>query len=120
MNQELLAKIEILKQEIEKDENVLKVQELDKKMNNDKEVMKLSYRKDCALSEYEDALKHFGSDSEEVRKAQKALYEAKLALDSHPLVKEYNQYFAKVRLLYKKVNDMIFGEFSEKGERDCD
>ena len=109
-----------LKELIENDENVLKVKELDKKMNESEEVMKLAYQKDMALVDYESALNHFGANSKEVKVAQKKLYEAKLALDSHPLVKEYNSYFSKVRLLYKKINSELFGEFASKGDKDCD
>ena len=120
MNSVLYEKVQNLKNIIENDENVLKVKELDKKLNSSDEVMRLAYKKDVALSEYETALNHFKTDSGEVKKAQKELYQAKLALDSHPLVKEYNQYFAKVRLMYKRINDEIFGEFVKKGVRDCD
>ena len=92
MNESLANKLEELKNLIENDENVLKVKELDEKLNKSEEVMKLSYKKDMMIVEYENALKHFGENSEEIKQAQRNLYQAKLELDSHPLVKEYNFY----------------------------
>lgn len=120
MNESLLNKLLELKNIIENDENVLKLKELDEKLDVNEDVMKLSYKKDMMIVEYENALKHFGENSKELLNAQKNLHLAKLELDSYPLVKEYNECYSKVRLLYKKINDTLFEDFLERGDRNCD
>ncbi len=114
MNQELSIALSSLKEAIENDERVILLNKLDKELNNDEEVMKLAYQKDMAVLDYEDSIKHFGDNSKETLEAQKKLYQAKLALDSHPLVKRYNEAYKEVRLMYKKINDSLFGKLIEK------
>ena len=111
MNNELAESLGKLKEALENDPRVLRLDELDKKLNFDEDVMKLAYKKDMALVAYEDSIKHFGEDSKETRDAQKRLYEAKLSLDNNPLVKEYNQAYKEVREIYNKINDELFSKF---------
>lgn len=111
MNDSLMNSLEKLKEEIESDPRVLHLNELDKKLNDNEEVMKLAYKKDMALVSYEDALKHFGENSKEVGEAQKRLYEAKLSLDNHHLVREYNEAYKEVRKIYSQINDELFNRF---------
>ena len=112
MNQNLLEKTLLLKSEIENHEDVKKLKEIDEKINNDEEVMKLCYKKDVAVTNYEDAIRYFGENSDEALKAQKALYQAKLELDENDLVKQYNLQFKKVRKIYDKINEEIFNKFN--------
>ena len=112
MDNSLMESLEKLKVAIENDPRVLKLSQLDKQLNENEEVMKLAYRKDMTLLTYEDSLKHFDENSSEVKKAQKDLYEAKLSLDNHPLVKEYNKAYKEVRELYNKINDVLFKKFN--------
>ena len=114
MNDALLLSLENLRDCIESDPRVLRLNELDKKLNEDEEVMKLAYQKDMALLSYEDALKHFKEDSKEVRDAQKRLHEAKLQLDLNSLVKQYNEAYKEVRLMYEKINKILFDPFMDK------
>lgn len=114
MDDSLLTSLENLKEAIEKDPRVLRLNELDQKLNNNEEVMKLAYQKDMALLSYEDAQKHFGKDSKEVSDALKRLHEAKLSLDNHPLVQEYNDAYKEVRKIYDMINIAIFDKFSNK------
>lgn len=112
MNQNLLDKATSLKSTIENDEEVKKLKELDALLNDDEEVMKLCYKKDMAVTSYEDALRHFGENSDEAITAQKVLYQAKLALDTNELVKRYNLQYKKVRKLYDKINEELFNSFN--------
>ena len=112
MNQSLLEKVTALKQEINNSPEVQELNRLNSLLENDEEVMKLCYRKDCAVTNYEDALKHFGENSDEAIKAQKELHQAKLALDSNELVKKYNEQFKIVRKIYDKINEEIFNPFN--------
>ena len=42
----------------------------------------------------------------------KELHEAKLALDNHPLVKEYLSCYKEVRELYSELNNILFANFN--------
>ena len=112
MNQSLLEKVTKLKQEIDNSPEVQELKRLNSLLENDEEVMKLCYKKDCAVTNYEDALKHFGENSDEAIKAQKELHQAKLELDSNELVKKYNEQFKIVRKIYDKINEEIFNPFN--------
>ena len=112
MDNSLSESLAKLKEAIENDPRVLRLEEIDKKINENEEIMKLAYKKDMALLAYEDNLKHFKEDSKEVKDAQKSLYEAKLSLDNHPLVKEYNKAYKEVRELYNKINEVLFKKFT--------
>ena len=103
-----------LKDLLTNDERIILLNTLEKKMNENEEVMALSYQKDLAISEYSDALNHFSRDSEEVKKAQHNLHLKKEALDNHPLVKEYLKAYSQVRDLYYQINDILFSKLSNK------
>lgn len=94
------------------DPRIIRLNELEKKMNESEEVMALAYQKDVAVSEYSDALNHFARDSEEVKKAQHNLHIKKEALDKHPLVKDYLKAYSEVRDLYYQLNDMLFSNLN--------
>ena len=119
MDDKLYESLVLLKEGIEKDPRVIRLNELDEKLNHNEEVMVLSYKKDTANTFYNDALKFFKEDSKEVKDAQKALYEAKLNLNNHPLVKEYNEAYKEVRLLYEMINKELFNDFNLKGKHQC-
>lgn len=112
MNQNLLEKVTNLKEEINNSPEVKELNRLNSLLENDEEVMKLCYRKDCAVTKYEDALKHFGENSDEAIQAQKELHQVKLELDSNELVKKYNEQFKIVRKIYDKINEEIFNPFN--------
>ena len=97
-----------LKDSLSQDERVKRLNILEEKMSNDNEVIALAYQKDLAVSNYSDALNHFADDSEEVIKARKELHEKKLALDTHPLVREYLDAYKEVRDLYIQMNALLF------------
>lgn len=112
MNSPLLEKITKLKDEIDNSPEVKELNRLNELLENNNEVMRLCYKKDIAVTNYEDALKHFGDNSPEVKNAQKELYQAKLALDSNDLVKQYNEQYKIVKKIYDKINEEIFNPFN--------
>ncbi len=113
----LYSKVLDLKASIEKDERIIALNKIEKEMEECDEVMELSYRKDMACMAFNDALKHFPKDSKEVREAQHALYEAKLNLDSHPLIEKYNKAYKDVKKIYALVNKALFEPFTkERGD----
>lgn len=112
MNEKLAEKASKLKEEIESLPEVKELERLNKLLNENEEVMQLSYKKDMAGIKYEDSVRYFGEKSDEARRAQKALYQAKLELDNNELVKKYNEQYKKVRKIYDKINEEIFNPFN--------
>ena len=112
MSKDIYSQAEQLKTEISHDPRVIRLNELEKKMNESEEVMALAYKKDMAAVNYSDILNHFSRDSKETEEALKVLHQAKLDLDNHPLVKEYLQAYKEVRELYGEINEILFSNFS--------
>ena len=108
MNEQILNKCQLLKEAIEKDPRILLLNQLEKEIENNEEVMVLSYKKDVALANYEDAIKYFKDDQDKIQKAQKLLADAKYNLDIHPLVKQYNKAYLEVKLMYEEINKQLF------------
>lgn len=114
MDNSILEKVYDLKDAIDEDPRVLDLLMKEKNMEENEEVMVLSYRYSRAQDEYNDALKHFQEDSDEMRKYQKKLYEAKQQLESHYLVREYLKSYKEVRLMYKEIEDLIITPFLDQ------
>ena len=116
MNNSLYEEVYKLRDQMKSNPRFLALKEMDEKLNNDEEVMKLAYQKEMAIVEYEDALNHYGKNSAELKKAQQNLAKCKLNLDNHPLVKEYYLALQKVREMDRKVNEKLFDDFNMKEE----
>ena len=101
-----------LKDLLDNDERIIRLNKLENELNNNEEVMALSYQKDLAASSYSDALNHFANDSEEIKKYQHELFLKKEALDNHPLVKSYLKAYSEVRDLYFQINEILFNDLS--------
>lgn len=101
-----------LKDLLDNDERIIQLNKLENELNNNEEVMALSYQKDLAVSSYSDALNHFANNSEEMKKYQHELFLKKEALDNHPLVKSYLKAYSEVRNLYFQINEILFNDSS--------
>ena len=101
-----------LKDLLDNDERIIRLNKLENELNNNEEVMALSYQKDLAVSSYSDALNHFANNSEEMKKYQHELFLKKEALDNHPLVKSYLKAYSEVRDLYFQLNEILFNDSS--------
>ena len=101
-----------LKDLLDNDERIIRLNKLENELNNNEEVMALSYQKDLAVSSYSDALNHFANNSEEMKKYQHDLFLKKEALDNHPLVKSYLKAYSEVRDLYFQINEILFNDLS--------
>ena len=108
MEKDIYSLTILLKEKINQQECVIRLNELEKEMNNNDEVISLAYQKDLKASNYSDVLNHFNKDSKEANEALKALYEAKKKLESHPLVREYLKTYQQVRELYDHINNELF------------
>lgn len=114
MEEEIFESLSQLRDALNNDERIKKLNELEEKMYQNEEIIALAKRKNALEDEYGLVLSYTDINSDEAKKIQKALYEAKLQLDSQPLVKEYNESFIKIRDLYMQIDDIIFGPFREK------
>ena len=88
------------------------VSQKEKEMEQDEEVMVLSYHFSLAQNDYNVALRHYEEEHEEVKKAQRRLFEKKQKLDSHPKVQAYLSAFQKVRLMYDQIQMDLFDPFT--------
>jgi cell fate (sporulation/competence/biofilm development) regulator YlbF (YheA/YmcA/DUF963 family) len=95
-------------------EEIKLLNEIENEMNTNEEVLSLVYKKDIISSEYSDILKYSSEDSELAQNKLKELHQAKLNLDNHPLVEKYRKYYARVIIIYKEVNDILFKDFKTK------
>ncbi len=111
MEDELIEKTYALKESLDHDERLLLLKEKEREMEENEEVMLLSYYFQRAQDEYNDALRHFKEESEEVKKAQKILFEKKKALDEHPLVQAYLKAYKDVREVYEEIQQTLFEPF---------
>lgn len=108
MNEELLLKTYELKEALDKDQSIILLSELNKRLEESYEVHKLADIKDKALIQYEQISKCFSEDSVEMTNVRKELKEAKEALNNHPLVKQYLEVYGMVREIYMFINQEIF------------
>lgn len=103
-----------LKQKMEKDPRFIRLNRLEKEISENEEIMRLAYKKDMAALVYSDDLKIYNENNPIIDKDRSELYQAKLALDSHPLIIEYNKAYKEVREVIDNVNNIIFTDFKEK------
>ncbi|MDD4154570.1 MAG: YlbF family regulator [Bacilli bacterium] len=113
MNQTLLEQIDTLKREIATDERLIVLNNIEKAMVENDELMRLAYKKDIAETNYNDALRHYAENASEVKEAQKHLFQAKSELEKHPLIREYLIAYREVRILYEEINDALFNPFKD-------
>jgi hypothetical protein len=90
MEKELLDDLASLRDALKGDPRVLALDQAEKALTSSPEVIELAKKKDAAERDYEDCLNYHKETDPEALALQKALYQAKLALDEHPLSKAYN------------------------------
>ena len=113
MDQKLFDLTNEMKEAMKNDPRFILLNKLEKEVNENEEIMSLAYRKDLAITNYSDLLKIYNENAPEVEGARKALYQAKLALDNHPLIIEYNKAYKEVKDVLDNVNNIIFDSFSK-------
>jgi hypothetical protein len=114
MEKELLTALDELKAALKADPRVLALEAAEKSLYQDPTLIALAEKKDAAERAYEDVLAYHKETDPEARSLQKALYEAKLALDEHPLSQAYNAAYIPVRDLYMALDDILYGPFRKK------
>ena len=91
MNLRQIELINILSEKIKESDVYKEYLNSEKEIENSEEVALLSYKKDMALVQYEDALRHFDKNSKEVLEASRHVSKAIFALNNHELVVKYNK-----------------------------
>lgn len=112
MKQEVLNAAYSLKEEISNDSRIVRLNELERMMENDDEVILLVSKKEDRVNAYSDMIRYFKEDSEEVKNARIELMKAKEELQNHPIVREYLSCYQEVRGLYDNVNEILFSKLS--------
>ena len=97
---------------LKEDTRVQEMKEKENRMMESEEVIHLSHRLEEAERTY--GLAVSSTDKSMIEKTKIVLHEAKLALDSHPLVKDYTEAFIIVRDLYMQIDDIIFSPYRKK------
>ena len=108
-----------LKELMNEDPRFIHLNKIEKEMENNEEVMALSYNKDLKETYLSDALKHFPRDSQEVKHAHLELFRASERLDAHPLVKEYLKAYKEVEAVLNQINNILFSDLKKKNENSC-
>lgn len=108
MREETYLSLMNLKELLKNDSRIISLNETEKEMENNQEVQLLAYKKDMLVNEYNDMLRLFEDNSEEVKKARHNLYLAKRELESHEVVREYFKKYTLVRNLLEDIEELIF------------
>ncbi len=113
MDSKLLIELENLKDDIKNSLEYKEYLSAEKELEDSEEVQLLSYKKEMAIVDYEDSLKHFKEDSLEVKKAKEKLNEAISLLNSHEIVVKYNNALTKLNILMSEIEKEIFGDLND-------
>ncbi len=108
MNLDLLNEVYKLKELIKSSDEYRTLLAADKKLSESEEVSLLAYKKDLAICDYEDTLKHFNKNSEEALKSFRNLNETIKNMNDQIDVKEYNKSLVALNLMLTDVQDIIF------------
>lgn len=114
MENNLVKVLEEFKSAFDGDPRVIAMKKAEEKLYEDPELIKLVLKKNAIEDTYQMVLKTKGDKSEEAKAVEKELYEVKLALDTNPTAKAYNDAFIVVRDLTMYIDDVIYGPFRRK------
>ncbi len=113
MDIELLNLIYKLNSDLKDDEIYKDFKNKENALNSSDEVKILCYKKDMAIMNYEDALRHFDKSSKEVMETSKTMSKAIYEMSNHPIIKEYNEALKKYNLLLKEIKKEMFGNIHD-------
>jgi hypothetical protein len=114
MEKELLDDLAALKAALASDSRLVALEKAEQALYRDPSFIVLAEKKDAAERAYEDVLSYHKETDPEALQLQQALYQAKLALDEHPLAQAYNAAYIPVRDLYMALDDILYAPFRKK------
>lgn len=115
MNARTLKDLQDLASCMKEDPRVLSLDEAEKRLKEDEVAAVLHQKLLKAQEHYVLTRFDYGEDADETKKAQKDLYQAKLALDESSVAKEYSQCFSELNFLYRTIDDLLFHPFRSVG-----
>ncbi len=107
MDEELLSYVEKVKQDLREDPSFNKLKELEEVINTDPEIIALSKAMQEAQALYNEALEKEGESGKSTKERQHLFVDAKNALYSHPVVKEYLANYSKYRDMLETINQEL-------------
>ncbi len=107
MDEILLKYVEQVKEDLNSSPSFNKLKELENALSSDMEVKSLSLTMNEKEKIYNEAISNEGENSLEARTAQKEFSEAKNALYSLPLVKEYLKAYREYQDMLDEINNEI-------------
>lgn len=114
MNKVVIDAFLALKEAYESDSRYLLLKEKEKAALENAEVRALHLKLEEAVSKYEELLKYKNKDDEEVKKAFKAIYEAKNTFDNQPLVLAYTKAYSLMAELDRELDSILFLPYRKK------
>jgi len=100
-----------LKELLEEDERVQRLNDLDQALNQNQTLLMLTETYQKAQANYQAMWESYGDESPHLLRARAELHQVKTQVDSHPLVREYLQAYGRVRELYQLIQHKIFLPF---------
>ena len=113
MDEKIYQLANSLNQEINNNPEVIRLNELEKALNDSYDVYLLSNKKDETLEEYSRLKEIYSEDDERVKSALLKVKDAKEKLNNFPLVKEYLAQYAIVRDMYLEIDNILFSDFKK-------
>lgn len=95
------------------------IKEIEDKIFSNEECLNLISAFQKAQDDYNFTLKLFKEEHEETKQKQKILYQKKLAMDEHPLIKEYNNLLITINEPLRYLEYNLFSLFSRRGNHQC-
>ncbi len=114
MNERTYRALLALKETIQSDPRFAELRKAEKTLNEDQTAVKLSQEKDKLTEAYEDALFHYGENSEVTKEAWHNLYIKKKELDELPVSEAYRKAYAPLAGLYRELDLILFSPYREK------
>ena len=114
MNERTYRALLTLKDAIHNDPRFAKLKEAETALNQDEQALALSKEKDRLTEVYEDALFHYGENSEITKDAWHNLYIRKKELDELPASEAYRKAYAPLAQIYRELDTVLFSPYREK------
>lgn len=108
MDSELLIKCSLLNELIHDSNEYKEYIEMENKINNNEELMRLAYKKDLIIMDYEDAINHYGRNSKEVLSINIKLKEVMDEINKIEDVKIYYEKLNNLNKLYEEIDNKLF------------
>ena len=117
MDQKTYRHIDDLRRCMEEDPRTKAFSEAKKLLEEDPVARTLYEEAEKARADYLSLRLELGESDEETLAAMKVFHQKKLALDEHPSASEYRRVSAELNLLYRALDDILFGPF--QSHPDC-